>query len=92
MVKRKGNQNLLDSAKNPQDEFYTQMPMVEDELKNYRHYFKDKVVFCNCDDPYESAFFKYFALNFDLLGLKKLITTCYAGSPFPGSGTAAIVI
>lgn len=84
MAKRKGNQNLLDSAKNPQDEFYTQISMVEDELKNYRHYFKNKTVFCNCDDPYESAFFKYFALNFELLGLKKLIATCYASSPVQG--------
>lgn len=84
MTKRKGNQNLLDSERNPQDEFYTQISMVENELKNYRDHFCGKTVLCNCDDPYESAFFKYFALNFDLLGLKKLITTCYAGSPVEG--------
>lgn len=57
MSKRLGNQNLLDSAKNPQDEFYTQIGTVEDELKNYTSYFKNKTVLCNCDDPYESAFF-----------------------------------
>ena len=48
---------------------------------HYREYFRDKVIFCNCDDPYESNFFKYFALNFNALGLKKLIATCYDGSP-----------
>lgn len=84
MPKRKGNQNLLDSAKNRQDEFYTQISTVEDELKNYTSYFKGKTVLCNCDDPYESAFFKYFTLNFDYLGLKKLITTCYSNSPVEG--------
>lgn len=63
------------------DEFYTQLHVIENELKNYRQHFKDKVVFCNCDDPFESNFFKYFAMNFNFLGLKKLICTCYAGSP-----------
>lgn len=63
------------------DEFYTQLRDIEKELVNYREYFRDKVVFCNCDDPYESNFFKYFALNFNALGLKKLIATCYDGSP-----------
>ena len=48
---------------------------------HYREYFRDKVIFCNCDDPYESNFFKYFALNFNALGLKKLVATCYDGSP-----------
>lgn len=66
------------------DEFYTQLDDISKELKYYRPYFKDKVVFCNCDDPYESNFFKYFALNFNLLGLKKLIATCYDGSPIAG--------
>lgn len=80
-----GNSNLNDSARNKQDEFYTQLSLVESELKHYRRHFKDKVVFCNCDDPYESNFFKYFAMNFNLLGLKKLITTCYATSPVVGS-------
>ena len=57
------------------------MPDIENELKHYKDFFKNKVVFCNCDDPFESNFFKYFAMNFNYLGLKKLICTCYAGSP-----------
>lgn len=67
------------------DEFYTQLGDISKELKFYKSYFKDKVVFCNCDDPYESNFFKYFALNFNALGLKKLIATCYNGSPVSGN-------
>lgn len=67
------------------DEFYTQLSDIERELKYYRHHFAGKVVFCNCDDPYESNFFKYFALNFNALGLKKLIATCYNGSPVSGN-------
>lgn len=66
------------------DEFYTQLDDIAKELKHYRQHFRDKVVFCNCDDPYESNFFKYFALNFNALGLKKLIATCYNGSPIAG--------
>ena len=69
-------------AKN--DEFYTQLGDIAKELKYYKPYFKDKVVLCNCDDPYESNFFKYFALNFNSFGLKKLIATCYNGSPIAG--------
>ena len=76
-----GNSNLKDSFKNRQDEFYTHLTLIENELKHYRDFFKGKVVLCNCDDPYESNFFKYFAMNFNALGLKKLITTCYASSP-----------
>ena len=67
------------------DEFYTQLTDIEKELKHYTEHFKDKVVFCNCDDPYESNFFKYFALNFNRLGLKRLIATCYNGSPVSGN-------
>ena len=67
------------------DEFYTQITDIEKELRNYKPYFRDKVVFCNCDDPYESNFFKYFALNFNQLGLRKLIATCYDGSPVSGN-------
>ena len=67
------------------DEFYTQLDDIAKELKYYKPYFKDKVVFCNCDDPYESNFFKYFALNFNALGIKKLIATCYNGSPVSGN-------
>lgn len=66
------------------DEFYTQLSDIEAELRHYRKHFKDKVVFCNCDDPYESNFFKYFALNFNKLKLRKLIATCYSGSPITG--------
>ena len=72
---------LGNARKNKNDEFYTQLSDIEKELKYYKKYFEDKVVFCNCDDPYESDFFKYFALNFNELKLKKLICTCYAGSP-----------
>lgn len=79
-----GNSNLNDSARNKQDEFYTQLSLVESELKHYKHHFNGKTVLCNCDDPYESAFFKYFAMNFNSLGLKKLITTCYASSQMTG--------
>ncbi|MCC8081794.1 MAG: adenine-specific methyltransferase EcoRI family protein [Lachnospiraceae bacterium] len=79
-----GNSNLHDSAKNKQDEFYTQLSMIESELKHYVPHFAGKVVLCNCDDPYESNFFKYFAMNFNSLGLKKLITTCYVSSPVVG--------
>ena len=83
MSKRNSNTNsTLHSAKNAKnDEFYTQMADIERELRHYREQFRGKVIFCNCDDPYESNFFKYFALSFNFLGLKKLIATCYAGSP-----------
>ena len=76
-----GNTSLRKADKAKNDEFYTQLADIELELKHYRKHFKDKVVFCNCDDPYESNFFKYFAMNFNFLGLKKLIATCYKGSP-----------
>ena len=76
-----GNTGLKQANKNKKDEFYTQLSDIEAELKNYRKEFEGKTVFCNCDDPFESNFFKYFALNFNSLKLKKLICTCYAGSP-----------
>lgn len=66
------------------DEFYTQLIDIEKELKHYKEQFRGKVVYCNCDDPFESNFFKYFAANFNALGLKKLITTSYAESPIAG--------
>lgn len=75
------NKNLHIANKAKQDEFYTQLVDIENELKHYKHHFIDKVIFCNCDDPYESNFFKYFAINFNYLGLKKLIATCYDSSP-----------
>ena len=78
--------NDLAKAKDAkQDEFYTQLEDIEKELKHYREHFNGKTVFCNCDDPYESNFFKYFAMNFNALGLKKLIATCYNGSPVQGN-------
>ncbi|MBR7024215.1 MAG: adenine-specific methyltransferase EcoRI family protein [Bacteroidales bacterium] len=80
-----GNKNLNAAMRAKQDEFYTQIDDISAELKHYREHFRDKVVFCNCDDPYESNFFKYFALNFNSLGLKKLIATCYDGSPVMGN-------
>ena len=80
-----GNRNLNAALRARKDEFYTQMDDICNELKHYRNHFRGKVVFCNCDDPYESNFFKYFALNFNSLGLKKLIATCYDGSPVMGN-------
>lgn len=79
-----GNANLRQANRAQEDEFYTQMSDVEKELNYYRLLFKDKVILCNCDDPYESNFFKYFAINFNFLGLKKLIATCFDGSPIAG--------
>ena len=88
-----GNSNLHMSRAGKTDEFYTQLSTIEDELRHYRHYFRDKVIFCNADDPaigedgsdhyvdgqggYTSNFFRYFQLNFNQLGIKKLITTHY---------------
>lgn len=79
-----GNENLKTANKAKQDEFYTQLTDIEKELRHYKDHFKGKIVFCNCDDPFESNFFKYFAMNFNFLGLKKLIATCYDGSPIAG--------
>ena len=79
------NANLHSAKRAKNDEFYTQLEDVSNELRRYWPHFKDKVVLCNCDDPFESNFFKYFALNFNTLGLKKLIATCYAGSPIAGT-------
>lgn len=75
--------NAAKAAK--KDEFYTQLTDIERELQHYWPHFRDKVVLCNCDDPYESNFFKYFALRFNQLGLKRLICTCYNGSPVQGN-------
>lgn len=71
------NGNLKEAKKNKNDEFYTQLSDIEKELKHYKDYFKGKTVLCNCDDPRVSNFFHYFSYNFEILGLKKLITTCY---------------
>lgn len=71
------NSGLHAAKRNKKDEFYTQITDIENEMRHYRRHFKDRVVYCNCDDPYISAFFEYFTKNFEFLGLKKLITTCY---------------
>jgi hypothetical protein len=73
------SRNLRQAKQNKNDEFYTQLTDIEKELGHYKEHFKDKIIFCNCDDPKESNFFKYFALNFSHLALKKLITTHYNG-------------
>jgi uncharacterized LabA/DUF88 family protein len=78
------NISLRKASRAKQDEFYTQLADIEKEMRYYREQFRGKVVFCNCDDPYESNFFKYFAMNFKFLGLKKLITTCYTSSSIQG--------
>ena len=79
------NKNLAAAKQNKKDEFYTQRVDIENELKHYKKHFDGKVVYCNCDDPYESWFFKYFAMNFNALGLKKLIATSYDGSSVAGT-------
>jgi len=77
MEKKSSNRNLHRASKAKKDEFYTQLSDIEKELGHYEKYFKNKMVFCNCDDPRVSNFFHYFSYNFEKLGLKKLITTCY---------------
>lgn len=77
MIKKVLNKNLHSAKKGKNDEFYTQLEDIERELKHYKEHFKDKVVYCNCDDPRVSNFFHYFSYNFEHLGLKKLIATCY---------------
>lgn len=71
------NRSLHAAKATKQDEFYTQLSDIEKELKHYQKHFKNKTVLCNCDDPRVSNFFKYFINNFEKLGLKKVITTCY---------------
>lgn len=75
MEKKSWNKNLRKANKAKNDEFYTQLSDIEKELWHYKNHFKNKIIFCNCDDPEESNFFKYFALNFEYLGLKKLVAT-----------------
>jgi len=84
MSNKSSNKNLHKANRAKKDEFYTQLIDIEKELKHYKEQFRGKVVYCNCDDPYESNFFKYFAANFNVLGLKKLITTSYTKSPIAG--------
>ncbi len=77
MKPKSQNSNLHKAKTAKNDEFYTQIADIENELKHYKNHFKDKVVYCNCDDPRISNFFRYFAMNFKFLGLKKLISSCY---------------
>jgi hypothetical protein len=78
------NDPLGKAKKNKADEFYTQMLDIEAEMRHYKDHFRGKIIFCNCDDPFESNFFKYFAMNFNYLGLKKLMATSYTDSPVAG--------
>lgn len=88
------NRDMQVAAASKKDEFYTQYSDIEKELSYYCDHFRDKVVFCNCDDPFESNFFKYFINNFRRLGLKRLLSTCFArvahGTRVIGAYTANI--
>lgn len=77
MAEELKNKNFNKAKSAKKDEFYTQLSDIERELRHYKKHFKDKVVYCNCDDPRVSNFFHFFSYNFEKLGLKKLITTCY---------------
>ena len=85
MTKKANNQSLGNARDAKQDEFYTQLGDISNELKHYKAQLRGKTILCNCDDPFESNFFKYFALNFNTLGLKKLIATSYLPSPIAGA-------
>lgn len=76
-TKKKLNRNLHKAKDSKKDDFYTQLSDIEREVKHYKKHFKNKIIYCNCDDPRVSNFFHYFSYNFEKLGLKKLITTCY---------------
>lgn len=80
-----GNANLHSAKSAKRDEFYTQTEDIQAELQHYREHFANKTVYLNCDDPYESNFFRYFALNFNRLALKRLIATSFKGSPVAGT-------
>ena len=85
MARKSSIKNLKNARRAKNDEFYTQYGDIQKEIEKYLDYdsctFRDKVVYCNCDDPFESNFFRYFVLNFNKLGLKQLITTSYKPSP-----------
>lgn len=83
-MKSAGNERLNRAFIVKKDEFYTQYEDVAKEILNYRKQLKGKTILCNCDDPFESAFFRYFLIHFNRFGLEKLISTCYAGSPMAG--------
>lgn len=92
MEKKSSNKDLRKANSAKKDEFYTQLVDIENELKHYKEQFRGKVVYCNCDDPFESNFFKYFAANFKAMGLKKLITTSYVKSPIIGGQLALLEV
>lgn len=77
MAEKSSNSSLHRARDAKKDEFYTKLEDIAEELKHYKHHFKDKVVYCNCDDPKISEFFRFFSLKFEDYGLKKLIATCY---------------
>ncbi|MFH1612760.1 MAG: adenine-specific methyltransferase EcoRI family protein, partial [bacterium] len=77
MANKSSNRYLHKASQVKNDEFYTQLADIEREMSHYKDHFKNKIVFCNCDDPRISNFFHYFSYNFEFLKLKKLITTCY---------------
>ncbi len=81
---RCNNSNIHKAKIKKNDEFYTNLEDIEKELINYKKHFKDKIVYCNCDNPFTSNFVKYFIINFNSLGLKKLIATCYNGQSIYG--------
>jgi hypothetical protein len=81
LQKSKGNRTLSAAKGAKRDEFYTQMGDIANELNHYREQLKGKVIFCNCDDPFESNFFRFFAENFKALGIKRFIATSYKPSP-----------
>ena len=74
---KSSNKNLKKAKSGKNDEFYTQLSDIEKEMRHYKEHFNGKTIFCNCDDPRVSNFFHYFSYNFENLGLKKLIATCY---------------
>ena len=88
------NRGLGAATAAKRDVFYTQCVDIQKEVEAYLEFdpntFRNKVVYCNCDDPFESNFFKYFAANFNKLGLKKLITTSYDGSPMPAHNSRSV--
>ncbi|MEL7666161.1 MAG: adenine-specific methyltransferase EcoRI family protein [Candidatus Shapirobacteria bacterium] len=92
MGKTSSNKNLHSASKAKQDEFYTQLNDISKELRHYRDQLQGKVILCNCDDPFESNFFKYFAANFNALKIKKLIATSYVKSPIVGGQLSLIEI
>jgi hypothetical protein len=89
------NDNLTSAKRTKNDEFYTQYSDIQKEIEAYLEYnpdtFRGKVVYCNCDDPFESNFFRYFVLNFNRIGLNKLITTSYKPSPIANTQLELLV-